>query len=239
MSQPSHHSPSPARSRVSNEPSRRSFATSPVREVTPITRQPTPAMEGVDDTLNPIEIPDVENLVAALEKVELRRIKGPLDHAKLVYSEIKKWRFQLILGLFERDAAKIGLGNRWKEKRDEALIFAKDYLGREPIVLPELVRGPMTRSEARNLRDVWEIVSDCIASPLALLRVTEGGPRVAALAIRPDKYAEVIDYCSGLLAQSMTALLKFNYPIPIMPMFGKNGVSEDAFEVYKLVLEGQ
>lgn len=111
-------------------------------------------MEGADDTLNPIEIPDVENLVAALEKVELRRIKGPLDHAKLVYSEITKWRFQLILGLFERDATKIGLGNRWKEKRDEALIFAKDYLGREPIVLPELVRGPMTRSEARNLRDV-------------------------------------------------------------------------------------
>lgn len=233
MSQRSHHSPSPARSHVSNEPSRRSFAASPVREVTPITRQPTPAMEGADDTLYPLEISDAENLVTELEKVELRRIKGPLDHAKLVYSEIKKWKFQLILGLFERDAAKVGLGNSWKEKRDEALALAQEYLGREPIVLPELVRGPMSRNEARNLREVWDIVSNCLSSPLALLRVSKGRHKVAALAIRPDKYAEVINCCSALLAKNMAALLKFNYPIPVMPIFGKNGVSEDAFEVYK------
>ena len=187
-----------------------------------------------DDTLYPAEPPpETADLAASLERLELRPIKGPLDHRRLVHDGFEKWQFQLLLGLFEREATKLGLGEVWRTKRELAISVARDYLEREPLELPLELSGGITRNEARKFREIWEAITDCLQCPLALTRAKDNRTKAVAFTLNPVKYDEVIDYCSRMLSKNLRPLMRRNYKIPPLPMFGRKGVSEGDVEVYK------
>ena len=158
-----------------------------------------------DDTLYPAELPpETADLTASLERLELRPIKGPLDHRRLVHDGFEKWKFQLLLELFEREAAKLGLGEEWRTKRELAISVARDYLEREPLELPPELSGGITRNEARKFREIWEAITDCLQCPLALTRAKDNRTKAVAFTLNPVKYDEVIDYCSRMLSKNLS-----------------------------------
>lgn len=97
---------------------------------------------------------------------------------------------------------------------------------------PELAGG-MTRNEARQYRDIWEAVTDCLQHPLALTRSKDDRTRAIAFSLNPLKYDKVIDMCAKILARNQRSLLKWDYTTPVLPMFGRTGASDEEIEIYK------
>ena len=82
-------------------------------------RVPTPAMDRPDDTIYPVE--PLQGLLylgdEAVQQIELRPVTGPLNADRVDYDKVQKWHFGLILSMFEREAAKKGFKEGWKEKK--------------------------------------------------------------------------------------------------------------------------
>lgn len=97
---------------------------------------------------------------------------------------------------------------------------------------PELICG-ITRNETRKFCEIWEAITDCLQHPLALTRTKNKRTKAVAFTLNPLKYDEVIDYCSRMLSKNLCPLMRRNYGIPALPMFGRKDVSEGDVEVYE------
>ena len=134
--------------------------------------------------------------------------------------------------MFEREAAKKGFKEGWKEKRNEAIALGREYLGREEMTLPEEFNHGLTRSEAQKLRNIWDAITECLDYPAAMTKAVGEDIQAVGLSVRLRRYKKVTDYCSSLLSKHLDSLLDLGYHVPALPKYGKKGCSQSTREWY-------
>ena len=171
----------------------------------------------------------LDNLTQRLDNLHIAEVGDPLDIGTLDYDRTQVQEHQVLLAIGDRDAAKLKILDLLAPKKEQAQNACRVFHGRRPIPFPAELGDPrIRRSENRQLRDWWLQVESVVDNPMCYLKDNQ----VQGMSLNGAFYLPLIRNLADLLKSQAPNLVRFHFPIPPIPKFGKKGYPQDEVEIF-------